>query len=578
MNSNSLGTSRSLAVDAVVALMLAGLAAWANILWIEYNRFGLALTIDEAGYMSQAIAYARALKYGGVTGWLAALSYPTKFAPLSPIVSSALMARWGIDENIAFYTHILFYAGIVLIVFWWVREQSTRLAAICAALLVATLPDIVFYTRTYQYGLPTAFFFLLSHFAYYKSRRFSSWFWSFCLGAALGLMLLSRTMSIAFLPAFGLIWLVDSWKLLKQNMARLVMSIVVFALVAVPWYALNFHEIFGYLFSFGYGANSKEYGGTIPYLSLTYVSRRIQFFMDSIYNVHFVLVFVFFAICVVQQARALIRKDKSANPTLWVPAFVSVLCIAILLSSKNIGSGFDAPLYPVMAICAVCTVPNLTTSRAVRGVIYAVMLLGALMVGYLQSTTSACGNAPRLLVRPLMGSTQKKVCDGFIGEYIRGVGENGEDKTNWDDIPYPVQKQWRDVSSQLADRMHDVNKSGGGIIYGTRNRLVNVNTVMLEFIKKFGYILPAAQIDPLLLDPTYKAYREWLDQTATPNTCAVVMMSSVSGDFFPRPDLGLLKQVVADRGFELTARIPTPESDMYAELWTSKHGCSNDGK
>lgn len=578
MNSHSPGTSRSPTADVFVALALAVLAAWVNVLWIEHNRFGLALTIDEAGYMSQAIAYARALKYGGVAGWVAALSYPTKFAPLSPIVSSALMAWWGINENIAFYTHILFYAGIVLILFWWVREQSTRLAAICAALLVASLPAIVFYARTYQYGIPTAFFFLMSHFAYYKSKRFGSWFWSFLLGAALGLMLLSRTMSIAFLPAFGVIWLLDSRKFLKQNLVQLVLSIAVFALVAIPWYALNFHEIFGYLFSFGYGANAKEYGGTIPLLSLEYVRRRIQFFMDSIYDVHFVLVFVFFVICVAQQARALLRKDGSANSVLWVPAVVSLACIAILLSSKNIGSGFDAPLYPVMVFCGVCAVPNLCKRCAVRDTIYAVMLVGALVVGYLQSTTSACANAPRLLVRPLMGSVQKKICDGFIGEYIRGVGENGEDKTNWDDIPYPVQKQWRTVSSQVADRLHEINKSGGGIIYGTRNRLVNVNTVMLEFIKKFGYILPAAQIDPLLLDPTYKAYREWLDQTTTPNTCAVVMMSSVSGDFFPRPDLGLLRRVVADRGFELTERIPTPESDMNVELWTSKHGCVNDRK
>ncbi|CAH2799440.1 MAG: hypothetical protein PPHEINF_4778 [uncultured Paraburkholderia sp.] len=542
MSLNRLNMSRPLAVDAVIALMLAGLAAWANVLWIEYNRFGLALTIDEAGYMSQAIAYARALKYGGISGWLAALSYPTKFAPLSPIVSSALMARWGIDENIAFYTHILFYAGIVLIIFWWVREEATRLAAICAALLVATLPDIVFYTRTYQYGLPTAFFFLLSHFAYYKSERFSSWFWSFWVGAALGLMLLSRTMSIAFLPAFGLIWLIDSWKLLRQNAARLTMSIVVFALVAIPWYALNFNEIFGYLFSFGYGANSKEYGGTVSMLSFAYLNRRIQFFMDSIYNVHFLLVFAFFLICVFRQARAWLRKDGAANPVLWVPASILVVCIAVLLSSKNIGSGFDAPLYPVMVFCAVCTVPTLTTSRAVRGAIYTVILFGALLVGYLQSTTSTCTSAPRFLVRPFMGATQKKICDGFIGEYIREVGEKGEDRTNWDDIPYPAQREWRNVSVQLADRLNDVDKSGGGIVYGTRNRLVNVNTVMLEFIKKFGYILPVAQIDPLLLETTEKDYREWLDRTATSDTCAVIMMSSVGGDFFPRPGSGFAQE------------------------------------
>ncbi|OYD76179.1 UNVERIFIED_ORG: hypothetical protein BDU10_1251 [Burkholderia sp. CF145] len=183
---------------------------------------------------------------------------------------------------------------------------------------------------------------------------------------------------------------------------------LVFALVTVPWYALNFHEIFGYLFSFGYGVNSKEYGGTIPFLSFAYARRRLQFFMDAIFNVHFVLVFVFFLICAVQQARALIRKDKSANPIHWVPAAILVLCSAVLLSSKNICSGFDTPLYPVMVFCAVCTVPTLAGNRVMRGAIYADMMLGALLVGYLQSTTSACANGPRSLVQSLMGSTQKK--------------------------------------------------------------------------------------------------------------------------------------------------------------------------
>lgn len=76
--------------------------------------------------MSHTIAHARALKYGGVTAWLAALSYPTKFAPLRRIASSALMAGGGVDEDVAFYTHSLFYEDILLVVFWWRPEQSTR--------------------------------------------------------------------------------------------------------------------------------------------------------------------------------------------------------------------------------------------------------------------------------------------------------------------------------------------------------------------------------------------------------------------------------------------------------------------
>jgi 4-amino-4-deoxy-L-arabinose transferase-like glycosyltransferase len=336
MNSSTFGSTRSRAIDVGVALILAVLVSWGNLLWVEHNRFGLALTIDEAGYMSQAIAYANALKYGGIQAWLAALSYPTKFAPLSPIVSSILMDRLGVDENVAFYTHILFYAATVLVTFWWVRERSSRLAAISASLLVATLPDIVLYTRTYQYGLPTAFFFLLANFAYYKAGRFSSWFWSFWVGAALALMLLSRTMSIAFLPAFGLVWLLDSRRVLGRNMARLGMSVAVFLLIAVPWYASNFKEIFGYLFSFGYGTNSAAYDvGATSILSVSYLLSRIQGFMDSLYLFHFIFVFLLFWACVLQQAKAYARRHDSVDTSLSVPASTVVLCIAILFSSRN---------------------------------------------------------------------------------------------------------------------------------------------------------------------------------------------------------------------------------------------------
>jgi hypothetical protein len=508
------------------------------------------------------------------------LSYPTKFAPLSPIVSSILMARFGVDENVAFYTHILFYATTVLVTFWWVREQSSRLAAITASLLVASLPDIVLYTRTYQYGLPTAFFFLLANFAYYKSARFSSRLWSLWAGAALGLMLLSRTMSIAFLPAFGLVWLLDSRKVLRQNIAGFGVSVAVFLLIAVPWYTLNFKEIFGYLFSFGYGASSTEYGlGTVSILSVNYLILRIQDFVGPLYPFHLLFVFVLFWVCVFQQAKTYVRKQDLKSTCLSVPAFIVVLCIGILFSSKNRGSGFEVPLLPVMVFCAVCTIPIVIKKDNLTFAIFSIMSLGSLLTGYFQSTITACNNAPDFIVRPLVDSTRNKICDGYIGQYIReAVGKPGKDQSYWENISYPDQKTWREVSVEIADQLQAINKDKGPIVYVTRNRLVNVNTVMLAFVRKFGYILPASQIEPATLNASYADYRGWFDNTAQTNTCAVLMMSNTSGDFFPRPDVNLLRKVVSDRGFVLTARVPTPEAGMFAEIWSSKIGCGNEGK
>lgn len=570
-------TPTSRAIDVGVALILAVVAAWGNVLWIQHNRFGLALTIDEAGYISQAIAYANALKYGGLSAWLTALAYPTKFAPLSPIVTSVLMMGLGVRDNVAFYTHILFYAGIVLVTYWWVRARSSRLVAISAALLVATLPDIVLYTRTYQYGLPTAFFFLLANFAYFKSERFASLLWSVAAGAALGLMLLSRTMSIAFLPAFGLVWLLDCRKVLPRRGGHLAASVGVFLLVAVPWYAMNIKEIFGYLFSFGYGASANEYGaGATSVLSIGYLISRIQGFMDSLYLFHFLLVFVLFWVCVLRQAGNYFRTRKMSDPDLVVPACIVVLCVVILFSSKNRGSGFEVPLFAVMVFCGMSTVNDAIKGTALRAGTFAVVAMFSLTMGYLQSTTVACDSAPNLITRPLFSITPIKVCDGYVEQYIRATdGLAQVIQSSWKSISYPDQKAWRRVSAELADRLHDIDKKKRSVVYVSRNRLVNVNTVMLDFVEKFKFILPAEQIEPAMLHSEVD-YNMWFGKVTEGKACAVIMMSNTDGDFFPRPRLDVLKKIVIERGFALAARIPTPAAGTYAEIWASKAECGDE--
>jgi hypothetical protein len=575
---------RQQAIDVVLALTLAALAFFANWVWVKSHRLGLALNIDEAGYITQAIAYANALKYGGVLPWLHALAFPTKFAPLSPIVTSVLMASVGTRESIAFATNLVFYAGLLLLVYWWVRLAASRSTAVAAVLIIATLPDVVLYARTYLYGIPTAFFFVLANLAYYKSKRFSSWGWAVLAGVALGFLLLSRTMTIAFLPVFAFVWFLDSRKVLRANLRNIGVAIVGMIVVAGPWYALNFHEIFGYLFSFGYGVNSKVYSAQISVLSLAYLDIRFRNWADSFYFVHFFIVFVFFLIALVGAIFRLIRRrdgggERSAvtgdEARFWVPASIVLLCMAILYSSRNIGTGFDLPLFPLMTFCVAVEIDRRLTRAMSRGLINIGMSLCALCVAWIMIHPSRCDTLPGFIAHPFLGSTQKNLCEGQIDQYLRDVDEF--DRAPWAPVSDSDQRAWRALSAVIAERLHDIDKRQNLVIYGTRNRLMNVNTVSLALMQKYGYVIRPAQIDPATVDGTLDAYTSWYDRTSGGTACAVVMTSNTSGDFPPLPDLDILRQVLVKRGLTLASQFPTPEKGMSVELWKSEKDCGNDG-
>ena len=82
---------------------------------------------------------------------------------------------------------------------------SGRAIGLLALLLVAALNEVQTYTTSFMFAIPTTLFFVSTIYCYSHSKNFTNQWWSSLLGLSLALMVLSRTMAIAFLPAFVLV-------------------------------------------------------------------------------------------------------------------------------------------------------------------------------------------------------------------------------------------------------------------------------------------------------------------------------------------------------------------------------------
>ena len=147
------------------------------------------------------------------------------------------------------------------------RLAGPRLGAL-AALAVATSQGVFVFTHEYIFALPTAAFLSCAVYALIRSEGMLRWRWAVACGAAIGLMMLSRTMAVAFLPGLGvaiLLPIVLNYRdRLKERLLNLGLLVVSAVLVAATWYWNNFRPVYDYLTEFGYGSQAKNFGESKP--------------------------------------------------------------------------------------------------------------------------------------------------------------------------------------------------------------------------------------------------------------------------------------------------------------------------
>jgi len=109
----------------------------------------------------------------------------------------------GADDATFRLVPALFGIGLVLLV-WLVRDGLGRAATVCAAVLTAVSPAMVFYSRYFIQEMSLVFFTFLAIAAGWRYVRSGSWGWALAAGFAVGLMHATKeTCIIAFAAMLG---------------------------------------------------------------------------------------------------------------------------------------------------------------------------------------------------------------------------------------------------------------------------------------------------------------------------------------------------------------------------------------
>lgn len=369
------------------ALVVAGsclLLVALNVWWVATYRHGYPMDVDENGYTSIALTDYLNLKGVGLHAWWEAVQNQTPNAPLLPAVTSlVMMIKAGVLEGFG----VLIGFGVLLVFATYgigQRLAGPRLGAL-AAFVVGTSEGAFLFTREYIFAMPTAAFLACAVFAVLRSDGMRRRRWAIAAGAALGLMLLSRTMAVAFVPgiyvAALLAILARERTELRSRFLNLGLLTLTGAAVAATWYVKNLQPVIDYLTGFGYGAQSAYYGEQHAVVSWGRFKAVAERMVASDLLVPLAaMTLLGLAALLVLALRRLVESDdrrrfllKLAGSDVFGVSAVFIVGYAALMSSQNGGNGFTFPiamLLPPVAIVAlryyrIAAVPAVTVLVAI---------------------------------------------------------------------------------------------------------------------------------------------------------------------------------------------------------------------
>jgi hypothetical protein len=520
-------------VVAIGALLLAILNVW----WFKTYRHGFPFDIDEAGYTTFGLVDYLALKGGGVHGWWEAIQNQPTFAPLVPALTSLVVFIKPGTLN-GFLTLTGFMVVLVMAVYGIAERLSgPRLGAI-AALVTATLPGAFAFSREYIFAMPVAALLACAVYALLHSDGMRRRRWAIACGVAIGLMLLSRTMAITYVPGVLLAAVVVAWVRGRDELGRRFFNIVllVFSAVAVAatWYAKNLQSVIDYLTDYGYGKQSEFYGRNHALISwgrLRSVAEHMT--SEDLFLPLAILLcsgLIGLAVVVVRRLRPEESRrtelKRFAGTDAFSVALVLVVGYAGLMSSQNGGDGFTFPLaalLPALAIIALRYFPS-----AFRPAV-AVLALVAVVNLVSTATIWAPASKTRLISLPGVGESlpiTKGVPKAVFA--IRSQVPGPETIFDQDDA------RWPKADEEVADILASLSGSNGApvIAYASRNRALNTNTVQLASVVKYHQGLPLIQMEAEPND-SVGSYIDQLTDPESGDATVLISMSRNTNDFPP---------------------------------------------
>jgi hypothetical protein len=548
-------------------LVVAAIDIW----WVMTYRHGYPFDVDEAGYTTFGLIDYLGLKGGGLHAWWEAIQAQGTYAPLVPALTSlVLVIKPSVLDGFAVLTAFLV---VLTMASYGIGERlaGPRLGAL-AALVTATIPGAFAFAREYIFALPVAALLACAVYALLRSDGLRVRRWAIACGIAVGLMLLARTMAIAYVPGLLVAALVAlSARRQGDLFSRFVnLGLLVVAAVAVSatWYVRNLRSVVDYLTNYGYGSQSKYYGGGHSLISWSRLHTVAEHMTTEDLYVPLAALLVMglgaMAAVVVKgllpaETRRAVLRRIVATDALSV-AIVFVLGYAALTSSQNGGDGFTFPLailLPPLAVLALRRFPRATAP--------AVAML-VLVSGFNVISTSDIwpGAAHTRLVSVPGFDEALPVTKGTPHAVYAIRLQAPGPESRFVDRDEGWLKADRAVSRLLAT-FYGPEGQPPLVAFASRNRVISSNTVQLAMVQTYHTAIPFSQLSAEPND-SIATYIDQLSKPAFGRPSTLITMSRNTDDFPPLVTQSYAEAAARRLGFRKVRTMHLPDGRLL-RVW-----------
>jgi 4-amino-4-deoxy-L-arabinose transferase-like glycosyltransferase len=489
-----------------------------HVAWLARFSFGYVTEWDESGYISIALRNTHALTSDGPFSLVSTVLDQGVQAPLVPLSAVPFNVVFGSGVDASLLVGPAFFALLVLATYAVARRLTTPWWALLAALAVGTAPVVSDYTRLFHFSVPAAAFLVLALWALMKSEGLTRRRWAIACGLLLGLMVLSRSMTIAYLPGFAAAAALPILfgEARKERLANFVLLCLSGAVLAGLWYLPNASSVGSYLLNFGYGAESEAYGAEHSPLSIAYWTRETGAVVEELY---FPLSAVLALCAVAALVSALVGGERRAASRealrTWLLGDAALAAVIVLegyvalTSSKNQGTAFALPWLPILVVL-ICAAAARIRQRPVRVAAFAVLAAVAVFDLGMKSGFVPWAGDPRTSDLPLLGETTVTEGRGLVQIEVEAAGYPAGSPTE----PMPeLQKRWLPFAGELAQWMTDeVERHGeeANVGWGFDDLLLNNTRLSLGAELALSRELPTEFLKPFPEGDSAASYRQQL--------------------------------------------------------------------
>jgi 4-amino-4-deoxy-L-arabinose transferase-like glycosyltransferase len=480
-------TSRPLASVAALGLVVAALNVW----WVATHRHLGAFTVDEVGYMATALRAHRALDPAHPLQFIDQAFRPSATGPLVPALAVPLLVVGSRSVTTVLATQALIGVVAAVAAAGCALRIAGRSAALVSGVVVLALPGMVGSARSFQFAAALGAFMLLGLWALLSSDRGHRRSAMVAFGAAVGAMLLARTMAVGFVPGMALAALIivrrDRRGLVNAGLAACTALVV-----AGPWWYASRQALQDYLFRFGYGDRATEFGGSNVAVraasrSLTLLGDiRLPFLLLGAVTVGVITVDA------VRHRRAAgsLRDWPAAERGVAAVAAPSLLGAAALMSTANLGVWFELPL-TLPAVVAVVSAARLIDRPVTRTLATIAVVTAA--VTFLVSLTDRGGaynlSEPRGFGQALLF--------GGLEERQPDVGKaDPRLRSNDPAVQQAAALEWWDTTVAVNDRVKQLQDESPDLVLTQSGSSQLFNGQSLRLATELGSLTPLDAREP----------------------------------------------------------------------------------